>query len=156
MAIYEAFDVKGAAPRRQFVGGELLGTVTHHALFFGQLRIKQQRINPGLISLAEEDGALVGHVLLGLADDGGWVHVLGVRKAARGRGIGRALLAYLARRAPRSSKPGLRRSLPRCWVPACWASPSTGSHSATPRRHASPAQPRRPQPPANKVSPQNN
>ncbi|MDT4845306.1 hypothetical protein FQZ97_792910 [compost metagenome] len=32
--------------RRQLVGGELLGTVAHHALFFSQLLIEQQRVDP--------------------------------------------------------------------------------------------------------------
>ncbi|MCY1436521.1 hypothetical protein D9M71_526500 [compost metagenome] len=32
--------------RGQLVGGELLGAVTHHALFFGELLVQQQRVDP--------------------------------------------------------------------------------------------------------------
>ena len=45
--------------------------------------------DPGVWWVAEEDGALVGCVLHW---SGGWVKDLAVREAARGRGLGRALL----------------------------------------------------------------
>ena len=41
-------------PRLQLVGGELLGAVAHHALFFAQLLVEQQRVDP-------VEGCLAGH-----------------------------------------------------------------------------------------------
>ncbi|CNJ46905.1 Uncharacterised protein [Mycobacterium tuberculosis] len=41
--------------RRQLVLGELLGAVTHHALFFGELLIQQQWIDPVEACLASHE-----------------------------------------------------------------------------------------------------
>ncbi|HVL64218.1 MAG TPA: GNAT family N-acetyltransferase [Actinomycetota bacterium] len=49
--------------------------------------------DPGLWFVAEENGEPVGVLIGTFDDDGGYVVDLGVKKRARGRGIGRALLA---------------------------------------------------------------
>lgn len=59
-------------------------------------------LGPGLAWVATDGGEMVGELLLLVQEDVGWVEILGVRPAWRGRGIGRALLrtgfAELARR----------------------------------------------------------
>jgi len=46
-------------PRRQLVGGELRGAALHHALFFGQLLIEQQRVDPVEACFAGHSGLLL-------------------------------------------------------------------------------------------------
>ncbi|MCB9832760.1 MAG: GNAT family N-acetyltransferase [Planctomycetes bacterium] len=53
-------------------------------------------LDPELLLVAEDDGRLAGHALGALGRDGeGWVLVVALAAEARGKGLGRALLAAI-------------------------------------------------------------
>jgi mycothiol synthase len=57
-------------------------------------RTRREDFDPSLWFLAEDDGELAGVALCGNRGEGGWVNALAVRRPARKRGLGMALLRH--------------------------------------------------------------
>ncbi len=70
------------------------GHVPDSAAEWRERLIEIEAFDPGLWVLAHEEGALVGAALSYAYPDGGWVQGIGVRAAARRRGLGLALLRW--------------------------------------------------------------